>query len=99
MLHGQCVAIGMIASMYISYLEGYITKEDIQKAKDILKYFNIYSHKNFNIQNIYKNMLYDKKNDNKQIKIIILKNIGEAFATDKISKQIILDAIKYALEG
>lgn len=99
MLHGQCVAIGMISSMYISYLEGYITKEDIQKAKDILKYFDIYSSKNFNIQNIYKNMLYDKKNDNKQIKIIILKNIGEAFATDKISKQVILDAIKYALEG
>ena len=44
-------------------------------------------------------MIYDKKNNNKQIKIIILKNIGEAFATDKISKQIILDAIKYALEG
>ena len=98
-LHGQGVAIGIIASMYISYLQGYITMEDIKKAKDILKYFNVYKTKDFNIKNIYENMTYDKKNDNKQIKIIMLRHIGQAFATNKGSQQIILDAIKYALEG
>ncbi|WP_317367110.1 3-dehydroquinate synthase [uncultured Tyzzerella sp.] len=98
-LHGQGVAIGIIASMYISYKKGYILKEDIEKAKEILKYFNIYSFKSFNIQNIYNNMVYDKKNDNKQIKIIMLKKIGQAFATNKVSQQTILDAIKYSLEG
>lgn len=99
MLHGESVAMGIIASMYISYIYGYITKEHIQQAKDILSYFNIYNKQNFNIDNIYKNMLYDKKNDNKKIKIIMLRNIGKAFSTDEISEETIKDAIKYSLEG
>ncbi|WP_250278483.1 3-dehydroquinate synthase [[Clostridium] colinum] len=98
-LHGQGVAIGIIASMYISYIKGYLQQEDLEKAKDILKYFNLYSENKLNIENIYKNMIYDKKNEDKKIKIIMLKNIGEAFATNEISEKIIKDAIKYSLEG
>ena len=44
-------------------------------------------------------MLYDKKNDNKKIKIIMLKSVGKAFSTSDLSQDIILDAISYALEG
>ena len=98
-LHGQAVAIGMIASMYISYLKGYIEKEVIEQAKYILKYFGIYNKNILNVDSIYKNMIYDKKNENKKIRLIILEEIGKAFSTDDINEKMIKDAIKYALEG
>ena len=86
-LHGQGVAIGMIASMYISYIKGYIQKEEIENAKNLLKYFNLYNKNKLDIENIYNNMLYDKKNENKKIKLIILKEIGKALSTDEIEKK------------
>lgn len=98
-LHGQAVAIGIIASMYISYKKNLIKKEDLLNAKSLFKYFNIYNKKSLNIENIYKNMIYDKKNENKQIKIIMLKEIGYAFSTKELEEEIIKKAIKYALEG
>lgn len=98
-LHGQSVAIGILASMYISYKNNLINEKDIEQVKELFKYFNVYIKRDFNINNIYKNMLYDKKNDNKKIKIIMLKSVGKAFSTSDLSQDIILDAISYALEG
>ena len=98
-LHGQGVSIGIIASMYISYKQNLIQEKDLLNAKNLFKYFNIYDKKSFNIENIYKNMIYDKKNENKQIKIVMLKEIGSAFSTKELDEGIIKSAIKYALEG
>lgn len=98
LLHGQAVAIGMLASLYISNMAGFITNEQIEQAKNILKYFDLCNKTNLNVENIYNNMIYDKKNENKQIKIIMLKKIGQAFSTFNIDKNTLIKAISYALE-
>ncbi|MGN1318137.1 MAG: 3-dehydroquinate synthase, partial [Lachnospirales bacterium] len=35
MLHGECVAVGMICGLFYSYKKGFVTMEDIKKAEDI----------------------------------------------------------------
>lgn len=97
-LHGQAVAIGIMASLYISNMVGFITEQQIKQAKNIFKYFNLCNKTNLNIENIYNNMIYDKKNENKKIKIIMLKKIGQAFSTFNVDKNMLIKALSYALE-
>lgn len=98
-LHGKAVAMGIVASMYISYKLNKITKDDLQNAKNILSFFNLYNKIPLDAQKIYEIMLYDKKNINKNIKIIILIEIGSAISTSSIEKTLLIDAINYSLEG
>ena len=44
-------------------------------------------------------MIYDKKNNNKKIRLIILEEISKAKAIDDIYKEEIIEAIKFSLEG
>lgn len=97
-LHGQAVAMGMLSSLYISNILGFITDQQITQAKNILKYFDLCNKTNLNVENVYNNMIYDKKNENKKIKIIMLKKIGQAFSTFNIDKNMLIKALSYALE-
>lgn len=99
-LHGEAVAIGIVASLYISLKYKYICRKTLEEAKNLLKYFKIYfKNRNIKVEDIYNNMIYDKKNKNGKINIIIIEKIGKAFSTDKINEREIKLAIKYALEG
>ena len=98
-MHGKAISYGIIASMYISFKRGYINFEDIDRAKKLLRYFNLYQKMSINIENIYNHMIYDKKNNNKKIRLIILEEISKAKAIDDIYKEEIIEAIKFSLEG
>ena len=85
--HGQCVAIGMVAAMYLSaYPDGMsdIKESDIAGCIDILTKYELPStvpheiSSGFNAYDIVSAMKSDKKADSGKIKFIILREIGKA---------------------
>lgn len=96
MLHGECVAIGMIAALYFSYKRGCVAMEDIEKAKKLLTYFRLpIKIKDFSSDEIYNQMFYDKKTKNGKLNIVALNKIGEAYIESNVSEKEVKDAIDY----
>lgn len=63
LLHGECVAIGMLA----------VASEDIKKRLiDIYQKFGIPYNYSFNLKSILNNLLYDKKSDSDGIELVFL---------------------------
>ncbi len=96
LLHGEAVAIGMIAEAYLSAEQGYISKENLA---EIVNYtLKIYgkvdlSNENFNV--IAKHALQDKKNDTGKIKASLLLAVGDCGFDIEITTEEIISALKY----
>lgn len=96
MLHGECVAAGMISALYFSYKRGTVEESDVKKAEELLAYFGLpVSINDFSSEEIYNQMFYDKKTKNGVINIVALNKIGDAYVENKASAQEIKAAIEY----
>ncbi len=83
LFHGQCVAIGMVAAMYLSLKRGALSENDIENCKKLLiKYSLPYEIPNdlsdMSTEEIISTMKSDKKASAGKIKFTVLKSIGEA---------------------
>ncbi len=95
MLHGECVAVGMLAALCFSHNRGTVAPEDIQRCRELLEYFELpIGIHDFDISAIYAQMFNDKKTKNGVISIVALRSIGDAYS-DKTAGE---DEIKAALE-
>ena len=102
LFHGQCVAIGMVAAMYIStYHAGMsdITMKDIEKLKAVLTNFGLPYEMPSDIirstpEDILSVMMSDKKAVGKRIKFIILSSIGCADSYMDFSDEDYISAIR-----
>ncbi len=96
MLHGECVAVGMIAALYFSYEKGCVALDDVKKAEDILSYFDLpVTIKDFSCDEIHHQMFYDKKTKNGIINIVALDKIGNAYVENGADADRIKKAIEY----
>lgn len=79
MLHGECVALGMVASLKLSYLKGNISFDDYIFGKNIItKYSLPTTITGLEIDEIISASKSDKKMDSDTIKFILLKRLGKA---------------------
>lgn len=80
--HGKSIYMGMLLSLYFSYILGFIKINKFKLIKNlIIKYFKNYIHY-FSIiekRKIFKNIIFDKKNHNDILQIIMIKNVGSVF--------------------
>lgn len=84
--HGQCVAIGMVAAMYLSLkseIGSKVSEEDIESLKSLLKLYDLPDRipDNFSdmaTKDIISAMKSDKKASAGKIKFVILRSVGEA---------------------
>ena len=95
LLHGECVAIGMVAALYYSMECGNTTKEDIENIEKLLEFFELPTRCDNNVDEVYNQMFYDKKTSSGKIKIVALKKIGEAFIDSSNDVANIKKAIEY----
>lgn len=99
MLHGHCVGIGMCAALYLSYLKGGISKEDMENAENIIKSFGlpiiIPEDGIFDEKRILNLMLMDKKTKNGNINLVLLERIGGAYTYKQATEDEILAGILY----
>ena len=94
LLHGEAIALGMIAESELSYQRNLITKEELEQIKTLLYHFygNSKIEKN-DITNIAKLTLQDKKNENGEIQTCLLSGIGNCLYQQIIS----IEEISYQL--
>lgn len=98
LVHGQCVSIGMTAALYLSYKRGCIKENELNLAKNLLEYFELpVKVSGFNTKDIYKQMLFDKKNKNNKINLVLLNDIGNAYTERNASEEEIKNAIEFIL--
>jgi len=93
--HGECVALGMIASLEISKNRLYITELDMEQALDMLKSYGFpTSISGITIEDIVAISKSDKKMDAGKIKFVLLNEIGNAY----IDKTVTDEEMRKALE-
>ncbi len=99
-LHGECVAIGMVASGYLSMKCGYLSQSDLDALITCLKSYQLPTDvKSYHLDanEIYNITLNDKKMVGNTIKFILLKSLGEAYIETSLNKETILEGIRYVV--
>lgn len=95
-LHGECVAIGIVAAMYISYKKGNIIEESLLDMIQVLKSLGLpTSVPNMDHKTVMAHMLHDKKVKSKSIFFILNEEMGKVYITDDVSEEEIIDALNY----
>ncbi len=95
LLHGECVALGIIAASFISYERGYLNTEEFYEIRDMLLPFNLplSLDEGVDTKEILKITKLDKKMDSGRIRFILLKKIGEAVIDTTVTDEELLRGI------
>lgn len=96
--HGQCVSIGMVAALYLSVRDGYVTEEEFEDIKSTLESFNLPIYTTGIIpEDVLATSKSDKKMVGSKVKFIYLNRVGNAEITKEYSDDDLLEAIKYVI--
>jgi 3-dehydroquinate synthase len=94
-LHGEAVAIGMIMANELSIELGYLTKEENERIKKLLKRYNLPTTFKIKDENeFYEHFFADKKTINNKIKFIIPEHIGKYKIIENLDKELILKVLR-----
>ena len=94
-MHGECVALGMVAASYIAYKRELLTFDEYYEIRDMFVPFNLpISIDDVDIEEVLAYTKSDKKMENNQIKFVLLKKIGKAVVDKTVSDDEIRAALK-----
>lgn len=102
LLHGECVSIGIVSAVYISYKKGYIKEVEFNDIKSNLLNFKLpisIKYPGLDSKQVLETTKLDKKMESGHIKFVLLKDIGNAFIDTSITDKELLEAINYVLIG
>lgn len=100
MLHGECVALGSIIALYISYQMGNITKAEYEENRAFIEWFDFPSlPENIDPQELVEITKVDKKMESGFVKFILLKSIGEAEIVRTVTDEMMKDAVTCLFKG
>ena len=92
--HGQAVAIGMVAAARISNKMDLLDGDEVVRLKDLIKKAGLpVAIPDIRMEDIVIAMTHDKKVLQDKIRFILLKEIGDAFITDKVSLSLVEEAL------
>ena len=95
-LHGEAVAMGMIAEAHLAFLEGLISEEDSQVIiENIQKYYPYLDISDFNDEDIFNLLLNDKKNDDQIINFSLISGIGSCTFDHRCSREHIIVSLNF----
>lgn len=99
MLHGECVALGMLAVLKLARKQGNITQDNLEQIQELLRYFDLpLSVSNISKQKVYQQMFLDKKVNQNKIRFVLPKRMGEVYTTSELSEHDILEAIEFVVK-
>lgn len=99
LLHGECVAMGLIFSSKLSEQKGLISYEEYEEICDLITAFEFPDFpEDLNIKKVIKATKNDKKRASGQIKFIVLKKIGEACIDMSVTDEDMENAINAVYE-
>jgi 3-dehydroquinate synthase len=95
LLHGEAVALGMVAAAYISWKKEFLTKDEYYEVRDMFVPFCLpISVTDIVPEDVVELVGKDKKKAGSRIKFILLKGIGNAAIHMKVAKEEMLEAVK-----
>ena len=94
-LHGECIALGMVAAAYISLKKEKISSDEFYEIRDMFVPFNLpITIDNIDPDKILETLKHDKKSNGKIVKFILLKKVGKAYIDETVTDEEILAAIR-----
>lgn len=98
LLHGECVALGMIAAAHISWKRELISTEEFFELRDMTVGFRLpVSVDDLDENEVLEVTKSDKKMDGNKIKFILLKKIGKAYIDTTVTDEEITNAVKFLM--
>ncbi|MGL6125655.1 3-dehydroquinate synthase, partial [Chryseobacterium artocarpi] len=95
-LHGEAVAMGMIAEAHLAYLENLISEDDSKGIiENIQRYYPYLDISDFSDENITELLLNDKKNIDSKINFSLLSGIGSCTYDHQCSQKNILESLSF----
>lgn len=95
-LHGEAVAMGMIAETHLAYLENLISEDDSKAIiENIQRYYPYLDISDFSDENITELLLNDKKNIDSKINFSLLSGIGSCNYDHQCSQKNILESLSF----
>jgi len=100
-LHGEAVALGMIAATYISNQVGLITEIDLNRIIALIKKAKLPTSINYDydFHKIKKIMEKDKKISSGQVTFVLIDSIGKTVIRNDISWQLVKDSLRFLKYG
>ena len=93
-LHGEAVAAGMVQAAELSQMMGWLSSDDLARIKRVLLLANLpINPPPIGVDTALKLMGHDKKVKRGQIRLILLKSIGQAVLTDDFDTQLLTDVL------
>ena len=94
--HGECVGIGMLAAAYLAFKRGIFKESELDEIEKILSLYSFGTKIDIgDIQEVIKLINMDKKKVGGKINFILPTKIGEVKKYDDVSKEEIIDALKF----
>jgi len=100
-LHGEAVGAGMLLAADLSCREGWITRADVARVKALLLRANlpVTAPACMTPAIFMQHMAVDKKNVDGRLRLVLLKQIGQAIVTDQASPEHLQATLHAACEG
>ena len=93
-LHGEAVAAGMVQAAELSQKIGWLTSEDVARIKRVLTLANLpITPPTIDVQTALDLMGHDKKVKHGQIRLILLKSLGDAVLTNDFDAELLTDVL------
>ena len=100
LLHGECVAIGMVAASWIALQRGLLTKEELRRVTEGLEAFSLpASTEGLEAERVVEITRSDKRMEAGSIKFVLLQGIGKAFVDRTVTGEELLFAAEQILGG
>jgi shikimate kinase / 3-dehydroquinate synthase len=94
-LHGEAVLLGMRAASWLSMQLGHLTEEQWTKIELVLGRIPVKASSDINESLVLAKMSLDKKREKGSHRLILLRDIGEAFVCDNISEKDVRGALQF----
>jgi 3-dehydroquinate synthase len=74
--HGEAVGVGMVLAARLSYLQGFLTTQDVDRVEQLVLAAGLPARFNADPDEVYQNIRKDKKRSGDDIHFIFLKGLG-----------------------
>lgn len=101
LLHGECVALGCIAAANISYMHGFIDKDEYLEIRDMFVPFHLpiaLRNISFTPEDVVENTKSDKKNASGKLRFILLYKLGRAVIDESVTEKELLQAVEELID-
>lgn len=100
LLHGEAIAIGMIAESYIAHKEAGLALEALKRIRDfILKIYDPILLQKTDYEDFIRMMQKDKKNETSEINFTLINPIGTALINRTCSRERIIESLEFYNQG